>query len=586
MNLSSFYDFLYACLCMSLFYQPAHAQQVYLNITQYCDASYSPMSNGYLCDSSVIKSCQSFVTFRSQPPHDTAISIASLLSSEASEIASVNKVSASDKIPSNRLVVVPVSCSCSGSIFQHFSTYTVTEGDTYYKTAVYTFQGLATCQSMIGQNYYEPVNITVGAVLTVLVRCACPSEKQTADGITSLLTYTVAMNDTIARIGEIFGVNSQSILEANLLSRDSIIDPNTTVLVPLKSKKCPTSDGNFVANGSILEYVDCIRNGKKFPVKLVTLLEELERATDNYNESRFLGEGGYGTVYKGMLPDGTIVAVKRSRAIDENQIEQFINEVVILTQINHRNIVKLLGSCLETVVPLLVYEYISNGTLTHHIRQKKDSTESSLSWEYRLRIACEVAGAVAYMHSAASIPIYHRDIKSSNILLDHNYSAKVSDFGTSKSVPLDKTHLTTQVQGTFGYMDPEYFQSCKFTDKSDTYSFGVTLVEILTGHTPYSFAKDEGENLVASFISLTREDELVQILDPQVARDADVKQIRTIAELAKQCLRLNGAKRPIMKEVSTELEGLRNAQRCHETFREDSIEQNIDFPMEIESASL
>ncbi|XP_050142579.1 wall-associated receptor kinase-like 1 isoform X2 [Malus sylvestris] len=647
MNLSSFYDFLYACLCMSLFYQPAHAQQVYLNITQYCDASYSPMSNGYLCDSSVIKSCQSFVTFRSQPPHDTAISIASLLSSEASEIASVNKVSASDKIPSNRLVVVPVSCSCSGSIFQHFSTYTVTEGDTYYKTAVYTFQGLATCQSMIGQNYYEPVNITVGAVLTVLVRCACPSEKQTADGITSLLTYTVAMNDTIARIGEIFGVNSQSILEANLLSRDSIIDPNTTVLVPLKSKKCPTSDGNFVANGSILEYVDCIRNGKKFPVKLVTLLgigigfaficvfllcyylyqclkrrrtktrkenffkqnggfllrekfssygissnaklftaEELERATDNYNESRFLGEGGYGTVYKGMLPDGTIVAVKRSRAIDENQIEQFINEVVILTQINHRNIVKLLGCCLETEVPLLVYEYISNGTLSHHIRQKKDSTESSLSWEYRLRIACEVAGAVAYMHSAASIPIYHRDIKSSNILLDHNYSAKVSDFGTSKSVPLDKTHLTTQVQGTFGYMDPEYFQSCKFTDRSDTYSFGVTLVEILTGHTPYSFAKHEEENLVAAFISLTREDELVQILDPQVARDADVKQIRTIAELAKRCLRLNGAKRPSMKEVSTELEGLRNAQRCLETFREDPIEQNIDFPMEIESASL
>ncbi|KAM1039157.1 hypothetical protein ACFX13_034475 [Malus domestica] len=583
MNLSSFYDFLYACLCMSLFYQPAHAQQVYLNSTEYCDDS--PISKGYLCDSSV-KSCQSFVTFRSQPPHDTAISIASLLASEASEIASVNKVSASDKIPINRLVVVPVSCTCSGSISQHFSTYTVTKGDTYYKTAVYTFQGLATCQSMIGQNYYEPVNITVGAVLTVPMRCACPSEKQTADGITSLLTYIVAMNDTIARIGEIFGVNSQSILEANLLSRDSIIDPNTTVLVPLKSKKCPTSDGNFVVNGSILEYVNCIRNGKKFPVKLVTLLEELERATDNYNESRFLGEGGYGTVYKGMLPDGTIVAVKRSRAMDENQIEQFINEVVILTQINHRNIVKLLGCCLETEVPLLVYEYISNGTLSHHILQKKDSTESSLSWECRLRIACEVAGAIAYMHSAASIPIYHRDIKSSNILLDHNYSAKVSDFGTSKSVPLDKTHLTTQVQGTFGYMDPEYFQSCKFTDRSDTYSFGVTLVEILTGHTPYSFAKHEGENLVASFISLTREDELVQIMDPQVARDADVEQIRTIAELAKRCLRLNGAKRPSMKEVSTELEGLRNAQRCHETFREDPIEQNIDFPMEIESASL
>ncbi|CAN6724983.1 unnamed protein product [Malus baccata var. baccata] len=660
MELFSFYDFLYACLCMSLFYEPEHAAQAYLNNTQFNCSSNPAISKGYLCDASV-RSCQSFVTFRSQPPHDTAISIASLLASEASEIASVNKVSANDKIPSNRLVVVPVYCSCSGNILQHFSPYTVTKGDTYYWTALDTFQGLSS--SLRGTVYVPPSFSGISFLKRgkvhvppfffkfkkkkIPVRCACPSENQTAEGITSLLTYIVTMNDTIATIGEMFRVNSQSILDANLLSRDSIIDPNTTVLVPLKSKKCPTSDGNFVADGSILEYFDCIRNGKKFPVKLVTLLgigigfaficvfllcyylyqcvkrrrtktrkekffkqnggfllqekfssygssshaklftaEELERATDNYNESRFLGEGGYGTVYKGMLPDGTIVAVKRSRAIDENQIEQFINEVVILTQINHRNIVKLLGCCLETEVPLLVYEYISNGTLTHHIRQKKDSTESSLSWECRLRIACEVAGAVAYMHSAASIPIYHRDIKSSNILLDHNYSAKVSEFGTSKSVPLDKTHLTTQVQETFGYMDPEYFQSCKFTDRSDTYSFGVTLVEILTGHTPYSSAKHEGENLVASFISLTREDELVQILDPQVARDADVEQIRTIAELAKRCLRLNGAKRPSMKEVSTESEGLRNAQRCHETFREDPIEQNIDFPMEIESASL
>lgn len=271
MELFSFYYFLYACLCVSLFYQPAQAQQEYLNNTHFNCSSNPAISKGYLCDGSV-KSCQSFVTFRSRPPNDTAISIASLLASEASEIASVNKVSASDKIPSNRLVVVPVSCSCSGNIFQHFSPYTVTEGDTYYWTALGTFQGLTTCQSLIGQNYYDPEEIPVGAVLTVPVRCACPSENQTAEGITSLLTYIVAMNDTVTTIGEMFGVNNQSILEANLLSRDSIIDPNTTVLVPLKSKKCPTSDGNFVADGSILENVDCIRNGKKFPAKLVTLL--------------------------------------------------------------------------------------------------------------------------------------------------------------------------------------------------------------------------------------------------------------------------------------------------------------------------
>ena len=305
--------------------------------------------------------------------------------------------------------------------------------------------------------------------------------------------------------------------------------------------------------------------------------EELQRATDNYNQSRFLGKGGYGAVYKGMLPDGTLVAVKRSIAIDRNQIKQFINEIVILSEINHRNIVKLLGYCLETETPLLVYEFISNGTLYHHIHQK-GLESSSLSWENRFGIACDVAGALAYMHSAASMPIFHRDIKSSNILLDDRFNAKVSDFGTSRSVPHDKTHLTTAVQGTLGYMDPEYFQSSQFTDKSDVYSYGVTLVELLTGENPFSFAKDhEGENLISTFISLTKENQLSQILDPQVVRNAGEENIQAIAELATRCLRLNGKKRPTMKQVSMELEAMRRRQTILE------MDQEPQFFMDQES---
>ncbi|XP_040956079.1 wall-associated receptor kinase-like 22 [Gossypium hirsutum] len=173
----------------------------------------------------------------------------------------------------------------------------------------------------------------------------------------------------------------------------------------------------------------------------------------------------------------------------------------------------------------------------------------------RLRIAIEIANAMFYLHSAASAPIYHRDVKSSNILLDDKYRAKVSDFGTSRSVALEQTHLTTRVQGTFGYMDPEYFRTNQFTEKSDVYGFGVVLIELLTGQKPISANQSEQvRSLVSYFLHSMQENSLFSILNSMVVKDGPEQEIMVVALLAKRCLNLNGKKRPTMKQVVMELE--------------------------------
>ncbi|KAG6626136.1 hypothetical protein CIPAW_15G026600 [Carya illinoinensis] len=181
----------------------------------------------------------------------------------------------------------------------------------------------------------------------------------------------------------------------------------------------------------------------------------------------------------------------------------------------------------------------------------------------RLRIATEIAGALYYLHSASSLPIYHRDIKSTNILLDDKYRAKVADFGTSRSVAIDQTHLTTLVHGTFGYLDLEYFQSSQFTEKSDVYSFGVVLVELLTGEKAISLTRTpKAKSLAMYFICSMEENNLFDILDRRVLKEAIKEELITVANIAKRCLNLDGKKRPTMKEVSMELEAVKISQKA------------------------
>ena len=343
----------------------------------------------------------------------------------------------------------------------------------------------------------------------------------------------------------------------------------------------------FKQNGGLLLEQQISSNETALEKTKIFTSKELEKATDNFNLNRILGQGGQGTVYKGMLTDGRIVAVKKSIIVDESQIEHFINEIVILSQINHRNIVGILGCCLETEVPLLVYEFISNGNLFQLIHNQ--DMNFPFSWKMRLQIATEVAGAFAYLHSSCSIPIYHRDIKSTNILLDYKYRAKVSDFGTSRSIAIEKTHLTTLVQGTFGYLDPEYFQSSQFTDKSDVYSFGVVLVELLTGQKPICPTRPQEEKSLAThFILSLQESRLFDVLDARVVKEGGKEEIMAVAYLAYRWLNLNGRKRPTMKEVATELEHIRASLpylKVEQIFEENTSIMEMTGPLGSTSSS-
>lgn len=286
--------------------------------------------------------------------------------------------------------------------------------------------------------------------------------------------------------------------------------------------------------------------------------KEIERATNSFSEKQRLGIGAYGTVYAGKLHSDEWVAIKKLRHRDPDGVEQVMNEIKLLSSVSHPNLVRLLGCCIENGEQILVYEFMPNGTLAQHLQRERGS---GLPWTIRLTIATETSHAIAHLHSAMNPPIYHRDIKSSNILLDYNFNSKVADFGLSRFGMTDDSHISTAPQGTPGYVDPQYHQNYHLSDKSDVYSFGVVLVEIITALKVVDFSRAHSEiNLAALAIDRIGKGRVDEIIDPLLEphRDAwTLSSVHRVAELAFRCLAFHRDMRPSMSEVADELEQIR-----------------------------
>ncbi|KAI4295530.1 hypothetical protein L6164_035569 [Bauhinia variegata] len=283
-------------------------------------------------------------------------------------------------------------------------------------------------------------------------------------------------------------------------------------------------------------------------------LKELELATHEFTDQNVIGEGGYGIVYRGVLPDGSVVAVKNLLNNKGQAEKEFKVEVEAIGKVRHKNLVGLVGYCAEGAQRMLVYEYVDNGNLEQWLHGDVGPV-SPLTWEIRMRIAIGTAKGLAYLHEGLEPKVVHRDVKSSNILLDRKWNAKVSDFGLAKLLGPEKSYVTTRVMGTFGYVSPEYASTGMLNEGSDVYSFGILLMEIITGRSPIDYSRAPGEmNLVDWFKAMVgsrRGDELV---DPLIEIPPSPRSLKRALLVCLRCIDLDVSKRPKMGQIVHMLE--------------------------------
>ncbi|XP_062111234.1 proline-rich receptor-like protein kinase PERK9 [Humulus lupulus] len=331
-------------------------------------------------------------------------------------------------------------------------------------------------------------------------------------------------------------------------------------MMPSSSGSSPKSDSAFlkihssaplIGSGSSNDFVDSASEAGLGNSRPLFSYEELVKATNGFSDENLLGEGGFGSVYKGCLPDGRDVAVKQLKIGGGQGEREFKAEVEIIGRVHHRHLVSLVGYCISENRRLLVYDYVPNNSLYFHLHGQGRPV---LEWLVRVRVAAGAARGIAYLHEDCHPRIIHRDIKSSNILLDSNFEARVSDFGLAKLALDADTHISTRVMGTFGYMAPEYASSGKLTEKSDVYSFGVVLLELITGRKPVDASQPLGDESLVEWArpllgNALESGEFDHLVDPRLERNYVESEMLQMIEISAACVRHSSTKRPRMGQV-------------------------------------
>ncbi|KAM3709451.1 hypothetical protein ACB098_02G174300 [Castanea mollissima] len=552
------------------------AQQPYVGkaTTNCSNTDTSTSVLGYSCNRQKAQnhSCQAYLTFRSQPPYNSVSAISALLASDPSQLSQINSVFENATFETNKLVLVPVNCSCSGQYYQANTTYVIKHTDTYFLIASNTYQGLSTCQALKNQNNIRTKNLYSGTRITVPLRCACPTKNQTAMSVKYLLSYLVFPGDYVSSISNRFNVNTESTLEANGLSeQNSVIYPFTTLLVPLQDRPsnsqtiappppppsptaspAPTSsnkssDGFKEIENPILkeaeeESEDFLKIISSIAQSLkVYKFRELLDATDGFSPSCWIE----GSVYRGTI-NGYLAAIKRLNGDVSKEID-------LLNKINHSNIIRLSGVCFNDGHWYLVYEYAVNGPLSDWI-YNNSSDGRILSWTQRIQIIFDVARGLNYLHSFTTPSHVHKDIKCSNILLDSDFRAKIAKFGLARTAEWQEGQfsLTSHIVGTRGYLAPEYLENGIVSTKLDVYAFGVLVLEIMTGKDVAALYEEENMQLSDVLNAVLHEEgqeRLRHSMDPSLLGNYPSELAVFMFKLIDSCLKKDPVGRPAMDEI-------------------------------------